>query len=393
MRVNVVTPWYPDYASRYSGIFVHQQVAALRNAGVAVTVEVPSIFPAPPGPIPPTVTAAMRELAAERADALYATEDSVTWIPAPVPSRSGSHGRVVAFTESVARKREFSPVDTDVHHAHLGVPTGAALVNLGDKPLVVTEHQSTLRRIFNEPEALEAYRKTVQTSDRFYCVSTFLRDQIELALGFEAADRIEIMPNIVDLTDIKFAAQGTHELDRWIYVGTVAAHKGIETLLQTFKAYVRRHSSGATLTIVGDGPHMPWVKKFVAANGFRSRIRLLGSLPHNQIGQQLADADTMVHLSPSETFGIASLEGIGAGLPVISLQNGGAESAWGDMEKECGLLLAQDLTTTEIADAIAELKDSSERLDPGAGRAMVESRFSPAAIVGRLMKTYNEVLD
>ena len=56
MRVGFVTPWYPDYASRYSGIFVQKQVEAVIRAGADVSVEVPTIFPAPAGPIPEHVT-------------------------------------------------------------------------------------------------------------------------------------------------------------------------------------------------------------------------------------------------------------------------------------------------------------------------------------------------
>ena len=392
MRVNVVTPWYPDYASSYSGVFVRQQVDALRSLGAQVFVEVPLVYPAPSGPVPQQVKVAMRRLAESGADNLFPSDGSTTWIPSPVPSKSGYAGRTKSFASSISLKREFQPVEVDVFHAHLGVPTGAALDEIGDRPLFVTEHQSTLSTIFTEPQARDLYGKTIESSNGFFCVSTALRDQIVDALGSEAGDRIEIVPNIVNLSDIEFVARTRYQFSRWIYIGTIAAHKGIETLMKAFKSYRQRYDRSASLTLVGQGPHVAWTEKFISANGLRSAVHLAGSKPHQEIGPFMVDADVMVHLSESETFGIASLEGIGSGLPVVSLKNGGADSSWGDMERECGLLLELGTTPDQIADAVAGLADGHEGLDLQTGRKMVESRFGPTIIANRLMTAYETSL-
>jgi glycogen(starch) synthase len=180
----------------------------------------------------------------------------------------------------------------------------------------------------------------------------------------------------------------TFDFRNWIYVGTIAAHKGIETLMRTFKSYRQKHDSSATLTLVGDGPHMAWTQRFTSANGIRSAVRFAGATLHHEIGQFLVESDLMVHLSESETFGIASLEGIGAGLPVVSLRNGGAESSWGDMEYKCGLLLPVPSDPDQIADAIAGLAADHGRLDLQAGRHIVESRFGPKVIADKLISAY-----
>jgi glycosyltransferase involved in cell wall biosynthesis len=115
-------------------------------------------------------------------------------------------------------------------------------------------------------------------------------------------------------------------------------------------------------------------------------------VPHDQLGGYLARADVMVHLSPAETFGIAPLEAIGSGLPVVSLRNAGAVNTWGDIAQECGLLLPLEASPKEIAEAISELARSTTRLQPAVGRQAVLDRYSPGVVAGRLMATYAEVL-
>lgn len=393
MRVNVITPWYPDYAIPYSGVFVHKQVEALRRLGHQILVEVPLIYPAPPGPIPEVLPEAIRTLATSSLRAMYPEEGGATFIPTPVPARSGYFGRAVAMADALRIKREFEFEPADVTHAHLGVPTAWAATRLSrEQPLVVTEHQSTLGRVLAEREAAEAYREAIEASQAFFCVSQHLVDQIARALGDWTRERVSVMPNIVDLTDIRFRDGLDYDFKSWVYLGGLFPHKGIQTLLRSFVAYRREVDDSATLTIAGTGPMRNWIERFAAARGISAAIELAGAVPHAQVGVLLNAADVLVHLSPAETFGIASLEGIGAGLPVVSLRNGGAEGAWGDMERECGLLLDAGTDPSEIASAIAKLRSNPDRLDPKRGRRMVEERFAPEVIANRLADTYRAVL-
>lgn len=392
MKVNVVTPWYPDYASAYSGIFVKQQVDALRKAGIDVSVEVPQIFPAPAGEIPTRVTAAMKHLADLNPENIYFSVEEARWIPSPVPSHSGYVGRSDAFAASILAKRHYFPVDADVTHAHLGMPTASALSELGDAPLVVTEHQSTLGRILGNPGSAERYRTTIESADAFFCVSNTLRSQIVQTFGNEVGDLVSILPNIVDLSNIKFTRRSDNAFNRWIYIGTVAAHKGAELLLRSFSAFSRDHDHTATLTIVGGGPHLPWVERYASAHGLTPQLHLAGPQPHESIGSYLDEANTLVHLSPRETFGISSLEGIGAGLPIISLRNGGAESAWGDFEKQCGVLIEEKAAPVEVSNHIAALRDDPSELNPDVARRMVLERYGPSTIVNKLIETYERVM-
>lgn len=392
VRARFVSPWYPDYALVHSGIFVVKQVEALRDAGHDITVDVPQIFPAPPGPIPRAVTEAMRALAGKAPEAMFASADGTTYIPTPVPTRAGHMGRAEAMRESLALRREIDESGFDLIHAHLGMPTAWAVMETREVPLVVTEHQSTLGSVLAEPAAAAAYGDVLRRAGAFVCVSNHLRDLVVETLGDWAGERIEIVPNIVDLEHIPFKRREKLDFSSWVYVGGLMAHKGVQLLVRTFARYVKDHDPDATLTLVGNGPLRRWVEIFATSRGLGDSVMLTGSVPHEELGAHLDRADVMVHLSPAETFGIAPLEGIGAGMPVVGLRNFGAVNAWGDIAHHCGLLLDLDSGPEEIADAIAELRGSPQRLDLAEGRRKVEERYSGEVVAGRLLEIYQRVL-
>lgn len=389
MNIHVVTPWYPDEYSAYSGVFVKQQVSALVDVGHNVTLEHLEIFPAPDGAIPDEVWSAMSDLALRDWTAVYPTREFVTKVPTPVPSRSGPLGRATAYQQSLALKRKILPVEADITHAHLGVPTGLALLDLVDTPLVVTEHQSTLGRIFGQPGGVGAYRQVVESADAFLCVSDHLKNQVIEAIGKEFNTKVQVVPNVVDIGDIEFRHHAGNSIDRWIYVGTLAEHKGVRLLLEAFRIeHARNHR--ARLALVGEGPFLSWVERFVSANGLNYAVENVGAVPHSELDRLLGGADVMVNMSPSETFGIASLEAIGAGLPVVSLRNGGAESTWGDIQPQVGRLLNVGASPTEVADAVEQIRED-RGLDLVFGRDQVLKRFSPETIAAALLEVYEAV--
>lgn len=387
MKVNVVSPWYPDYARAYSGIFVHKQVTAIRSLGHQVQVHVPQIFPAPYGAVSPAVITSMSHLAHSHPERFFLVDGDTTYLPCPVPTGSGTTGRAGAFASGLALLDEVRPESFDLTHAHLGVPTGWALIELRRRPLVVTEHNSQLKDLLSVREIAAGYRRTIEESAVFVVVSEVLRGVIARAFGREAEDKVEILPNIVDLSDIPFHHRRLGLPKSWVYVGGLFEHKGVKKLLAAFQHYVRRHEPSARMTLVGDGPLRSWIETRAGSNGIRDAVVVTGEVDHAEVGAHLAAADVYVHLSPYETFGISTLEAIGGGLPVVSLRNGGAESTWGPIEHLVGKLLPRDASPSAVANQIAALAESPS-LDPARARAFIEESYSPVAIGARLEEIY-----
>jgi len=105
-----------------------------------------------------------------------------------------------------------------------------------------------------------------------------------------------------------------------VCVAGLRREKGHDTLLAAFKK-VRHEIPEARLVLVGDGPHRQHVEGAVRAAGLEQSVRLTGAT--TDIWPHLADADVFALASPSEALGIAIMEAMAAGLPVVASDVGG----------------------------------------------------------------------
>lgn len=389
MKVCVVTPWYPDRAHPFSGIFVRQQVDALRARGVEVEVEVAMTHPVPAGVRTRRAARAIDRLAASDPRAVYGTDDGLSVIPTLTPPRVGYAGRARAFADALGRKRTHLPIHADVVHAHVALPAGHAALAVDDRPVVVTEHFTGLGRLLHQRDAAEMYHEVVRRSASYAAVSDSLRGVVSERFD-DLADRLGVTPNIVDLTDIPFSPPSGRPGRSWLYVGNLTPVKGVELLVRSFDRH-RERVPEATLTVVGIGPLEDSLRTFVERRGLSSSVRFAGAVERSEIGPFFAAADIMVHLSTVETFGIATVEAIGAGLPVVNLDNGAASEVWGEIREAVGEILPANASAGDVCEAVARIADS-DSLDPTSGRAFVQQRFSPGRVAGDLLDVYRSVM-
>ena len=84
----------------------------------------------------------------------------------------------------------------------------------------------------------------------------------------------------------------------------------------------RLSPSGAHLIVAGDGPRRHELERL--ANGSRDRIHFHGHLAdRGALADLMTDVDLFVHPNPREPFGIAPLEAMSAGLPLVAPDRGG----------------------------------------------------------------------
>jgi glycosyltransferase involved in cell wall biosynthesis len=107
------------------------------------------------------------------------------------------------------------------------------------------------------------------------------------------------------------------DVSRVLFIGRLEANKGISTLLQIARDLATVNATRIELRLAGDGPMRSEVVRASEALGGAVRLICLGSLSPAEIRVELERADLFVFPSRYESFGIAVLEALAAGVPVV----------------------------------------------------------------------------
>jgi glycosyltransferase involved in cell wall biosynthesis len=142
-----------------------------------------------------------------------------------------------------------------------------------------------------------------QRVDRYVANSALTAARVRRYLGREA----EVLHPPVELERFWPATVGEH----YLVVAELMAHKRIDVAVKAFNRL------RAPLVVVGDGPQMRRLRRLAGPT-----VRFTGRLPDARVAELLRSAKALV-VTASEEFGIAAVESLASGRPVIALRSGG----------------------------------------------------------------------
>jgi N-acetyl-alpha-D-glucosaminyl L-malate synthase BshA len=294
-----------------------------------------------------------------------------------------------------ARKHEL-----DLLHMHYAIPH-AASAYLARKMLeperrvkiVTTLHGTDITLVGLHPSFHAITRFSILESDGLTAVSQYLRDETVRDFSVPAS-RIEVIPNFIDAKRwrpdrepchrSKLAPEGEKIL---MHVSNFRALKRTEDIVEIYARVVKRVKS--RLVLVGDGPDRPRALKRAADLGVQDGVLFLGK--HASVEELLACADLFLLPSETESFGLAALEAMACGAPVIGSRVGGlpevVEDGVSGYLRDVGDVEAMaDLGVRLLTD------DALHRRMSAAARRVAEERFSVDSIVPRYEAYYERVL-
>ena len=111
---------------------------------------------------------------------------------------------------------------------------------------------------------------------------------------------------------------------RLVTLGRLSREKGHDVLLRAV-AGLRDRGSRMTLDLVGDGPERVALEALAAELGLGAIVTFRGQLLDADVARAYAAADAFVLPSRSEGFGVALVEAMATGLPVVATRSGGPE--------------------------------------------------------------------
>ncbi len=220
----------------------------------------------------------------------------------------------------------------DILHVHYAIPHASAaymakqiLASQGIHiPIVCTLHGTDITLVGKDASFEPVITFAINESDAVTAVSESLKnDTLEY---FNVKRDIKVIPNFIDL---KFfdSLQLNGIRDRYLQDGErLIMHlsnfrkvKRVKDVVFIFAEIQEKVPS--QLLMIGDGPERNNVEKMCRDLGICNRIHFLGKT--KKIEQFLVNADLFILPSETESFGLAALEAMAAGVPVISTNTGG----------------------------------------------------------------------
>lgn len=141
---------------------------------------------------------------------------------------------------------------------------------------------------------------------------------------FVPRQRVLTVPNGIDLAPFRpwfRPYDATPAPLKLLYVGRLSAEKGLPETLEGLAA-ARRRGVAATLVVAGDGPEEAALKSLAARLGIAEAVQFVGAVFNGDKHRLLESADLLVLPSHHEGLPYALLEGMAAGLPVITTRVG-----------------------------------------------------------------------
>lgn len=219
------------------------------------------------------------------------------------------------------------------------------------------------------------------------------------------ADKIVVISNGIDLHRFDKAALST---DRSVFrrslgvaperllvgtIGEINQLKGQDEFLRA-ASLLARDFPAADFVIAGEdfsrtGEHRARILKLISELELKERVHLTGWL--KDVAPLLHALDIFVSASRTESFGLAIVEALASGVPVVATATEGAREVLSG--GETGLLVPIN-DTGQLAKAIARLlADTAERERLGArGRAVALERFSLEQMVSATELVYSDAL-
>jgi glycosyltransferase involved in cell wall biosynthesis len=205
-------------------------------------------------------------------------------------------------------------------------------------------------------------RRTAVDPDRLVANSRHVAARVERFWGRAA----EVVHPPVELKRFTAEPPGRGEGGYFLWLGALAPYKRVDVAVEAFRR------TGQTLWIAGDGQDGRLLER-----GLPPNVRWLGAVPDAEVPGLYRRSRALV-FPGEEDFGIAPLEAMASGRPVIALGKGGALET---VTPATGLFF--DAPTPEALAATLERFDSFERgFDPARARARAtefsEERFRTA---------------
>jgi len=219
----------------------------------------------------------------------------------------------------------------DLLHVHYAIPHASSaylakqMINgKHDLKVTTTLHGTDITLVGLEPSFLPLVKFSIEQSDGVTAVSRFLKEKT--LTNYNINKDIEVIPNFVDTQLYKpmeadcikrrLAAEGEKIL---VHTSNFRPVKRVTDVIKIFDIVQKEIPS--KLLLIGDSPDRSECERLTRQLDLNDKVKFLGK--QEGLVEILSCSDLFLIPSQSESFGLAALEAMACGLPVISSSVGG----------------------------------------------------------------------
>ncbi len=272
--------------------------------------------------------------------------------------------------------------ELDVLHMHYAIPHATSavlarqiLAGSGHAiPVVTTLHGTDITIVGQDPSFAPVVNWSINESDGVTAVSEYLKRETYKSCQVRAD--IQVIPNFIDTRRFKplkkdHFKQAVCPNGEKLLVH-VSNFRPVKRATEVVEVFHRLRSEGyaAKLLLVGDGPDRAAAEHRARELEVIEDVRFLGK--QEPVEEILSIADIFLMPSGSETFGLAALEAMACGVPVIASNIGGLPELVVDGETGFLRPMGDIEAYTSCARQLLDDPDLLERMSEAARRRAVD---------------------
>jgi len=287
----------------------------------------------------------------------------------------------------------------DLLHVHYAIPHSVsaylarAMSAKRRLPFVTTLHGTDITLVGMDRSYLPITRFSIEQSDAVTAISEYLRQVTQRE--FEIQRPVEVIPNFVNC-DVFQPGDGKSRRQEFaagnekvvVHLSNFRPVKRVPDVVAIFELI--RRQIPAKLLLIGDGPDRATAEWLVREKGLTDDVVFLGK--QNQVHELLNAADVLLLPSDLESFGLAALEAMACGVPVVCSRVGGVPEVIQDGVEGYLVEPRNVQAMAERALDILTVPERREQMGKGA-RQRALRQFCSTKIIPLYEKLYRRVLD
>ncbi len=290
--------------------------------------------------------------------------------------------------------------ELDILHVHYAVPHATCaflakqMITCCIPKIITTLHGTDITLVGSDPSYYDITRFSINSSDGITAVSAYLADETKDV--FKIEKDIEVIPNFFD--NNRFGPSEGPTCSRKSFASTdqflithVSNFRPVKRTIDVIDIFEKISKQlPAKLLLIGEGPDVVLARRQVTKKHLNGSVQFLGN--QSNVEAILPLSDLFLLPSEEESFGLAALEALACGVPVIGTSGNGLVEV---IEDNVNGFLRPVGGTTAMAEAAIELLSDKPRLTQFKENAakISHEKFNADKIVTQYEQYYEMILN